>query len=383
METDNRMSNQSKRELVERLRHRYLHGSRGEKSRILDEFVAVTGMHRKAAIRALRHGYGRGRERRGRPPVYSGATIAALAEVWRIAGCICGKRLAPFLPELVAALERHGELALDGETRRLLLSMSAATMDRKLKRWRIPQRGGLSTTRPGSLLKQSIPIRTFADWDDVVPGFLEMDLVAHCGETVAGLYLNTLTTTDVATGWTRCLLLRHRSQLAVSAALDNLRLRLPFPLLGIDCDNDGVFINGTLTRYCEEHEITFTRARPYQKNDQAFVEQKNGNIVRQTIGYRRYRSPEAAVLIERIYCLLDDYVNFFQPMQKLVSKERQGARVRKKYDRAQTPYQRVIASPQVSSIVKIRLRRHYRELNPAALRRQLDATLKNLSQLLE
>jgi hypothetical protein len=383
METDNRMSNQSKRELAGRLRHRYLHGSRSEKTKILDEFVAVMGMHRKAAIRALRGGYGLGRERRGRPPVYSGATVAALAEVWHIAGCICGKRLAPFLPELVAVLERHGELVIDAETRAQLLAMSAATIDRKLQRWRAQQRAGLSTTRPGSLLKQSIPIRAFADWDDVVPGFLEMDLVAHCGETSAGLYLNTLTTTDVATGWTTCLLLHHRSQLAVSAALDDLRLRLPFPLLGIDCDNDGVFINGTLIRYCAANAITFTRARPYKKNDQAFVEQKNGNIVRQTIGYRRYRSSEAAALIERIHCLLDDYVNFFQPMQKLLSKERQGARVRKKYDLAKTPYQRAIASPQLSPIAKIRLRHHYRQLNPAALRRQLDVTLKNLAQLSE
>jgi hypothetical protein len=306
-----------------------------------------------------------------------------LVEVWRIAGCICGRRLAPFLPELVTALERHGELVLDAETREQLLAMSASTIDRKLQRWRIQQRAGLSTTRPGSLLKQSIPMRTFADWNDVVPGFLEMDLVAHCGQTVEGLYLNTLTTTDVATGWTTCLLLHHRSQGAVTSALDDLRQRLPFPLLGIDCDNDGVFINSTLVRYCAANTITFTRARPYKKNDQAFVEQKNGNIVRQTIGYRRYRSPEAAALIKHIHCLLDDYVNFFQPMQKLVSKERQGARVSKKYDLAQTPYQRAMDSPQLSPIAKIRLQNHFRQLNPVALRHQLDATLKNLSQLLE
>lgn len=383
METDKRMSNQSKRELVERVRHRYLHGSRKEKTKILDEFVAVTGLHRKAAIRALGGGYVQGRERRGRPPVYTGATIAVLAEVWRIAGCICGQRLAPFLPELVTALERHGELVLDAETREQLLAMSASTIDRKLQPWRQQQGRGVSTTKPGTLLKQSIPVRTFAGWDEVIPGFLEIDLVAHCGQTTEGLYLNTLTTTDVVTGWTTCLLLHHRSQLAVSAALDDLRLRLPFPLLGIDCDNDGLFINGTLKRYCEDNRITFTRARPYQKNDQAFVEQKNGNIVRQTIGYRRYRSPEAAALIECIHSLLADYVNFFQPMQKLISKERRGAKVSKKYDAAQTPYQRAIASPQLSPIARIRLRHHYRQLNPAALRRQLDATLKNLSNLLE
>lgn len=383
METDNRMSKQSKRELVERVRHRYLHGSRREKSRILDEFVAVTGMHRKSAIRTLRQGYQQGRERRGRSPLYSGAVVSALVEVWRVAGGICGKRLAPFVPELVAVLERHDELLLDGETKRLLLAMSAATIDRKLKPWRQQPGRGLSTTRPGTLLKQSIPVRTFADWDDVVPGFLEIDLVAHCGETTEGRYLHTLTATDVATGWTECLLLPERGREAVVTALAALSQRLPFPLLGIDCDNDSAFINFTLKRYCEDKGITFTRCRPYKKNDQAFVEQKNGNIVRQTVGYRRYTSPAAAVLLEAIYANLHDYVNFFQPVLKLVSKQRQGARVTKKYDLAQTPHQRVLASPAASPLSKIRLHHHYWQLNPAALRRQLDATLKNLWQLAE
>lgn len=383
METDNRMSNQSKRELVERVRHRYLHSSRSEKSRILDEFVAVTGMHRKSAIRTLRQGYRQGRERRGRSPLYTGAVVSALVAVWRVAGGICGKRLAPFLPELVAVLARHGELMLDEETKRLLLSMSAATIDRKLKPWRQQQGRGLSTTRPGTLLKQSIPVRTFADWDDVVPGFLEIDLVAHCGETTEGAYLHTLTATDVATGWTECLLLPERGREAVVIALEALSQRLPFPLLGIDCDNDSAFINFTLKRYCEDKGITFTRCRPYKKNDQAFVEQKNGNIVRQTIGYRRYTSPEAAVLLAAIYANLHDYVNFFQPVLKLVSKQRNGACVTKKYDLARTPHQRLLASPSPPPLSKIRLHHHYWQLNPAALRRQLDTTLKNLWQLAE
>ncbi len=383
METDNRMSNQSKRELVDRLRHRYLHGGREQKSRILDEFVAVTGMHRKAAIRALGRGYEQGGERRGRRALYTGGVVSALVEVWRVAGCICGKRLAPFLPELVRALERHGELLLDEETKRLLLSMSSATIDRKLKPWRQQQGYGLSTTKAGTLLKQSIPVRTFADWNEVVPGFMEIDLVAHCGQTSEGFYLNTLTATDVATGWTECLLLPQRGREAVVQALDGLRQRLPFPLLGIDCDNDGAFINFTLKRYCEDNHITFTRCRPYKKNDQAFIEQKNGNVVRQTIGYRRYSSPQAAVFLENIHLSLHDYVNFFQPMLKLVSKQRHGARVTKKYDLAQTPHQRTVSWPAQTPIVKLRLHHRYRQLNPAALRRQLDATLKRLWQLAE
>lgn len=372
------MSGEGKREYVERLRHRYLQAGRLEKTKILDEFVAVTGLHRKSAVRALRQGYQRGRERRGRKRKYTGAVVSALVDVWRVCGCICGKRLQPFLPEMVAVLERHGELVLDEETRRLLLEMSAATIDRKLRPYRQQQGRGLSTTKPGTLLKQSIAVRTFADWDEVQPGFVEMDLVAHCGETTEGPYLNTLTATDIATGWTECFLLRHRSQLAVAAAMDLLRQRLPFPLLGIDSDNDSVFINGTLKRYCEVNHITFTRSRPWKKNDQAWVEQKNGAVVRGNIGYRRYTSTAAAQLLEAIHADLHAYVNFFQPVRKLVEKTRNGAKLYKRYDEAQTPHQRARAAATVNALSKLRMHDQYRQLNPAQLRRQLDENLRRL-----
>jgi hypothetical protein len=378
MMKDTKMSQQGKREVVERLRHRYLQASRSEKTKILDEFVALSGLHRKSAIRALRQGYQRGAERRGRKRVYTGAVVSALVAIWRVCGCICGKRLQPFLPEMVVVLERHDELMLDEETRRLLLQMSAATIDRKLQPYRQQQGRGLSTTKPGTLLKQSIPVRTFAEWDDVQPGFVEIDLVAHCGETVEGQYLNTLTATDIATGWTECFLLHHRSQLAVTAAMDCLRQRLPFPLLGIDSDNDSVFINSTLLRYCERNQITFTRSRAWKKNDQAWVEQKNGAVVRGTIGYQRYTSPEAAQLLEAIHDDLHAYVNFFQPVQKLVEKRRDGAKIYKRYDEAQTPHQRAMVSSAVSPISKVHLQREYRQLNPAQLRRQIDENLRRL-----
>ena len=377
------MSQQSKRELVDVLRDRYLRAGRPEKTKILDEFVAVTGFHRKHALRLLRGGYGPGRERRGRKRRYTGSVVSALAQVWQISGCICGKRLAPFLPELVSALERHGELLLDEETRALLLTISAATIDRKLRPFRRAQGRGLSTTKPGTLLKQSIPVRTFADWDDARPGFVEMDLVAHCGDSVGGQYLNTLTATDVTTGWTECFLLRHRSQLMVTTAMDELRGRLPFPLLGADCDNDGAFINGTLLRYCEAQQITFTRSRPYRKNDQAFVEQKNGAIVRHHVGYRRYTSPQAAERLEALYEALHAYVNFFQPVHKLIHKERHGARVYKQYDEAKTPHQRAMLSPDLSPLCKLRLQHHYQQLNPAQLRRTIDEHLRQLRLLPE
>ena len=217
------MSKKSKDDLVKRTHPRYLQANRNEKTRILDEFVAATGFHRKHAIRTLRKGIPEcRRERRGRKRTYTGESVRVLAEIWRICGCICGKRLQPFLPEMVKVLEHHGELALDPETKVLLLQMSASTIDRRLAPFRQQRGRGKSTTKPGTLLKDAIAVRTFADWDDARPGFVEIDLVAHCGDTVAGQYLQTLTATDVRSGWTECLALPHRSQEAVSAAMVGL-----------------------------------------------------------------------------------------------------------------------------------------------------------------
>jgi hypothetical protein len=383
MMKEQKLSQQSKRELVEAVRDRYLRAGRKEKSKILDEFVATTGFHRKHAIRVLRQGYQRGKEHRGRRRTYGGAVISALVEIWRICGCICGKRLQPFLPEMVHILERHGELTLDDETKRLLMQMSAATIDRRLAPFRQQRGRGISTTKPGTLLKQSIPIRTFADWNETKPGFVEMDLVAHCGDANEGVYLNTLTAVDVMTGWTECFLLHHRSQQVVTAAVESLQGRLPFPLLGIDCDNDSLFINGTLKRHCEAEQLTFTRSRPYRKNDQAFVEQKNGDIVRGNIGYRRYTSAQAAALLEAIYEDLHAYVNFFQPVRKLIHKERHGSKVFKRYDEARTPHQRAMHLQSVDRHHKLRLQHEYLQLNPAELRRRIDVNLKQLWRLPE
>ncbi len=373
------MSKKSKDDLVKAIHPRYLQANKPEKGRILDEFVAATGCHRKHAIRRLRQGIPEcRRERRGRKRTYTGDVVGHLARIWKICGHICGKRLQPFLPEMVAVLERHEELVIDAESKALLLQMSAATIDRLLARFRQQKRRGLSTTKPGTLLKDAIPVRTFADWDDAKPGFVEMDLVAHCGVSTHGQYLQTLTATDITTGWTECLALKHRSQRNVSAAIKLLRERLPFPLLGIDSDNDGVFINETLFRYCENERVTFTRCRPYKKNDQAHVEQKNWSVARKTIGYKRYESETALTLMESIYADLRLYVNFFQPVQKLVSKRRNGSKVQKRYDQARTPHQRVVDSPDVTSKDKLRLQVTYLALNPVQLRDRIDANLEQL-----
>jgi hypothetical protein len=376
------MTRSSKRELVEAIRPRYLRASKAEKTRILDEFVASTGYHRKHAIRVLKRGVkASGKKKPGKSKLYQGEVVIALTKIWAICGQICSRRLHPFLPEMVDVLERHGELKLTKQTRDLLLQMSRATMDRCLKSVRDRPRRGLSTTKPGTLLKHAIPVRTFADWDDARPGFAEIDLVAHCGDSTHGEYLNTLNVVDVATGWCECLILANRSQRQVSAAIQRLRQRLPFPLLGIDSDNDSAFINDNLYRYCKAEQITFTRSRPYKKNDQAHVEQKNWTAVRRLIGYDRYESHPALALFETIYHDWRLYVNFFQPVLKLVHKRRVGSKLIKTYDTARTPYQRVLESPDVSQQDKDRLRQLYPGLNPVALRQRIDANLDKLWRL--
>lgn len=374
------MTKLGKRELLEAVRPRYLKASRKEKGRILDEFIAVTGYNRKYAIHLLRNGRPRRRRKGvGRRWTYGPEVVAALVQVWEASGHLCGKRLQPFLPELVAALERHGELTIASQTKAQLLQMSAATIDRRLKRARarLPRRRR-STTKPGSLLKDAIPIRTFADWNEHRPGFVEMDLVAHCGETAAGEYLHTLCAVDIETRWCELLALPNKGQRATFEGIQTMRKRLPFPLLGIDSDSGSEFINHHLYRYCLREQITFTRSRPFRKNDQAHVEQKNWTAVRQTVGYDRYESSEALSLLQAIYADLRLFINFFQPVMKLVSKTRVGSKVRRKYDMAQTSYQRILASPYVSQDVKERLCQLYLILNPIALRRRINAHLEQL-----
>lgn len=379
------MSQRSKHELVEAIYPRYLKANRAGKQQILDEFVAATGYHRKYAIRLLKHGARptTGYKKVGRSKVYQGEVVTVLEQIWEICGRICSKRLHPFLPEIVTVLERCGELSLTTETKTLLLGMSRATIDRCLKRARFtPTAHGRSTTKPGSLLKSAIPIRTFTPWDEEKPGFVEIDLVAHCGETAEGAYLNTLTVTDIATGWTECLGLARKTQTEVSQAIVELRQRLPFPLLGIDSDNGSEFINDTLFRYCQNEGITFTRSRPYQKNDQAHVEQKNWSVVRHTVGYDRLDTPEELALLRAIYADLRLYINFFQPVLKLVGKVRVDGRTIKSYDQAQTPFRRVLSLESLSCEAKARLMAQYVQLNPVTLRAYLDTKVALLWKII-
>ena len=370
------MSLKSKRELIETIKPRYLKASKQEKKKILDEFALATGYHRKHAIRVLktqRQVQNRlKRKTKTYKTIYQGEVVQALEQIWEIYGQICSKRLQPFLPEAIKVLERCQEIELSGDTKELLLKISSASIDRYLRPARIQSVHGLSTTKPGSLLKTLIPIQTFTKWDAERPGFLEIDLVAHCGNTTQGQYLNTLTCTDLATGWTEVTGVLHRSQEAVAEAIQRMRQRLPFPLLGIDSDNGSEFINELLYRYCLDEQITFTRSRPYQKNDQAHVEQKNWSVVRHTVGYDRWETAQELALLEGIYDDLRLYINFFQPSFKLMAKERIGNKTIKRYDPAKTPYQRVLDRQDISLEPKAHLINSYLQLNPAELRRRID-----------
>ena len=291
--------------------------------------------------------------------------VAAEASNW-----LCGTRLAPFLPELVPALEAEGALRLTPEDRAQLLAMSARTIDRRLRPFRLQRDPrnwhGLGTTKPGTLLKNQVPVQTYTPWEEQRPGFEEIDLVAHCGPTTEGFYLNTLDVTDVASGWTECVGVWGKSQRAVFAALETVRQRLPMRLLGLDSDNGSEFLNAHLVRYCTQEELTFTRSRPYWKNDQAHVEQKNWSVVRKLVGYGRYESEAALAQLNRVYELLRIWTNFWQPSLKLVAKERDDrtGKTRKKYDAAQTPYRRLLASGALDEAQRAGPGRNVRRLPP-------------------
>lgn len=370
------MSLKSKCELLEVVQPRYLKASKAEKQKILDEFTAATGYHRKHAIRILKNQIQVQNHLKGKTKtykaIYAGEVVKALEQIWEIYGHICSKRLQPFLPEAIRVLERCQEIKLSKDTKDLLLKISSASMDRCLRPARIQSPHGLPTAKPGNLLKNLIPIRTFTEWDAERPGFMEIDLVAHCGNTTAGQYLNTLTCTDICTGWTDVTALLHRSQQAVSDAIQRMRQRLPFPLLGIDSDNGSEFINDLLYRYCLDEHITFTRSRPYKKNDQAHVEQKNWSVVRRAVGYDRWETKQELALLENVYEDLRPYINFFQPSFKLIAKERIGNQTLRRYDPAKSPYLRVFQRQDISTEAKARLTYLYVQLNPAELRHCID-----------
>ena len=363
---------------------RYRSGSRAVKTEILDTVCGVTGFNRDYARRALKRALRPRvvRPRAPRAPKYDARVIAALEKCWAVENAPAGKRLAPVLPELVPVLRRWGELDIDEDTAELLVGMSAATIDRRLApaRSRLVLKGR-SHTKPGSLLKSRIPMRTWADDDENTPGYVEIDLVGHEGGNPRGEFCFTLTVTDIATGWTENRTVRNKAQVHVVAAIADVVEHLPFPIRGIDSDNGSEFINAHLLKYCTDKGLKFTRSRSGNKNDGAHVEQKNWTAVRQLVGYLRYDTPGELLLLNKIWALQTLIGNHFYAQQKLISKVRDGAKISKKYDIAATPYTRVMAHPEVTTLPKRRLSKQHDSFNPAAVQRQIQALADELLTL--
>jgi len=362
----------ARREVVAAVTERYLSAKRAEKGRILDELCAMTGWHRKHAVRAVRqHGTVAAdevRARRERRRTYRATIKDALTALWEASDRVCGKRLKVMIPALLPALERNGGLNLGNADRDCLLAVSAATIDRLLVDVKIAASGG-KRRRAGfhSAIRREVPIRTFNDWNSPPPGFCEVDMVAHGGTSVAGSFIQTLTMVDVATGWTECLPLVMRDGSLVVEAIKHLQSLFPWLLRGVDFDNDSAFMNEVVVPWCREQNLEVTRSRAYKKNDQAFVEQKNGAVVRRLMGYGRFDGVETARVMARLYAAARLYINFFQPSFKLKDKRREGSKVIKRYHAPATPYERTLAHPQVPVAVKQRLREQYRTLDPVTL----------------
>ena len=344
----------------------------------------MTGWHRnharKALTLALRPRIVQPRE--PRPPTYGPEVIVALRFCWAVLGAPCGKRLAAVMDDLVVRLRRFGELDIDDQIAAALLRMSPATIDRRLA-WEGARMNlkGRSHTKPGSLLKSSIPIRTWAECSDAKPGFVEIDLVGHEGGNAVGEHAYTLTVTDIATGWTENRSVKNKARRWVIEALTEIVDVMPFPILGIDSDNGSEFINHHLLYWCNERKITFTRSRPGNSNDGCHVEQKNWAVVRTVVGYHRYDTPAELELLNRIWPLQSKLTNYFLAQQKLVAKQRDGAKVTKRYDKPTTPRERAARDANVTAARKKVMAATHAELNPAQIQREIQAITAELLTL--
>ena len=383
---------------------RYRKASKKEKGQLIKEYMALTGCTRHHAAwllrcwgtsvwdqrggRPVKIVVGQRRARRRTPRVYDQEVVAALIKLWRHFGYLCGKRLAPTLRLWLPNYERwearsKRRIALTPELRAKLVRISPATIDRLLRteKHKLTLRGHSHTKRPTGSLMLQIPIRTFSEWEGVPLGTLGLDLVGHDGGTTSGEFAFTLLATDRRTQWTEFRAVPNKAQKWVFQQLLVVRHLLPFELLGVHSDNGGEFINAHLVRYCQQQQIDFTRGRAYRKNDNNFTEQKNFDVVRKHVGYVRYDTPEAVALLNELYDRLRLMVNFVRPCAKLIEKTRHGAQVRRRYDRPQTPYQRVLACAEVPEAAKQRLRQQFAALDPIAVNDQIVHLQRRLLRL--
>lgn len=368
---------------------RYRKSAKKGKTKIVDELVETTGYNRKYAIHILNH-WGKQKIRKingkvvkiiiGKPKKstrkkekkYDDDVFKALKNIWYIFDCICGKRLAPVLRSMLPVLKKFDEIDLNEEVEKRLQTISPATVDRLLKKEKKKFKiKGQSHTKPGSLLKHQIPIRTFNDWDENKPGFIEIDLVGHEGGNMCGDFCFTLNTTDVYSGWTEPIAIQNKAQKWTFQGLMEVEKRIPFKIAGIDSDNGSEFINAHLLKYCTKNKIQFTRSRPYRKNDSCFVEQKNNSIVRRYVGYMRYDTDDELSVLNEIYDVVRIMINFFLPSMKLIEKTRIGSKVKKKYDLPKTPCQRLIECECIDNDIKEKLKTKFDKYNPAELQRRL------------
>lgn len=368
------MDMHARHQLTEQVLIRYLKADKEEKGRILDEYCANTGYGRKYAIGKLRRFQTKPSavSVRHRIKTYDMSVEEAIHAIWDAYDMICAERLHPSLPACIAKLVACKELTVDAAIEEKIRRMSLGTLKILLRKIRVRATGRVSgTTKPGTLLKHEIPLRVGL-WDETSPGFLEIDTVAHCGSSLTGIFAHTLNSTDISTGWFEAEAVLGKAQERVHAGIVRIRERLPVTLKGLDSDNGYEFINWELYRWCEAENIVFTRSRPYKKNDNAHIEQKNWTCVRRVLEYGRIETQEQVDLMNELYRgPLRDYINFFLPSMKCVKRTRIGSKIVKEYDTAQTPYERILYSGCVSAETKEKLRMRYAELNPVDLKRQI------------
>ncbi len=375
------MKKDEKYTIIRAFAKEYKKVGRKEKGRILKEVIRITGYYKTHACELLNNPPKKKPAIRRYRPSRSLEILPQLKKLWVTANFSCGKILVPAIPELLESLLRFKEIKVSKSDKKLLLKISAATVDRLLKadRKRLEIKGR-SGTKPGTLLKHQIPVRIFTPWNEETPGFLEIDLVAHCGESLVDTYINTLDAVDIATTWTEKQAIMGKSERVTIEGFELMEERFPFKILGIDSDNGSEFINWHFLRMAQRKHITFTRSRAYRSNDQAHIEQKNFSTVRKIIGYRRLETEKQLVVLNRIYRLLSDYLNFFIPTLKLVRKEHIGSKVKRIYDKPKTPIIRVLEHPDIREDLKVKLRSKHLTLNPLVLLREVNRLGKQLVQ---
>lgn len=377
----------SKREYLIQLKRKYFKARKKVKSQLLTDFCDFTGYHRKYALELLNNPVPKKWKRyRQRTKKYDQSVIEALVSLWRAANQICGERFQPYIPTILEKLEDCREITVSDEVKEKLLEISLGTVKkiiRKTKRRSLVKIQG--TTKPGSLLKKQIAVR-YGRWTEIDPGWCETDTVAHCGSDVSGEYIFSLDVVDIFSGWSEQEAIWGKGEIATTKAVNRIRSRLPFKLVGLDPDNGSEFINWQLKRYCQKNNISLTRSRPYQKNDNAHVEQKNYTAIRQLIGWSRLDKTEQLVMINNLYQhYWRFYLNFFQPTLKLKEskKDPTTGKVKKTYFEAKTPYQRLMEHSKVSAKQKKLLESAYKQLNPIALQREIKHSLEAIRRTLK